>query len=37
MDVLSALSVDGEAILAISKNTNNNILGLYWYGFVIVP
>jgi hypothetical protein len=37
MDVLTSLSVEGSPILAISKNTNNNILGLYWNGSEIVP
>jgi hypothetical protein len=37
MDVLKSLDVQGQAILAISKNTNNNILALYWDGSEIVP
>jgi hypothetical protein len=39
MEVLNLLGPFGNdvAILAISKNTNNNILGLYWNGFEIVP
>ena len=39
MEVLNNIgAVEGDvAILAISKNTNYNILGLYWNGFEIVP
>ena len=39
MEVLNNIgTIDGDvAILAISKNTNYHILGLYWNGFEIVP